>query len=56
MNKRILSVLLVCLLTLSALPALAQSQEPVKIQFWQYSYDTKVALMDELIKEYTQEN
>src|SRR5690625_3687802 len=37
-------------------PALAQSDEPVTIRYWQYFFETKVELIDELIAEFEAEN
>ena len=55
MNRKLLSLLLLMAMLLS-LPCFTSAEEPVTIQFWQYSYDTKVALMDELIAEYCAEH
>lgn len=55
MNRKLLSLLLLMAMLLS-LPCFTSAEEPVTVQFWQYSYDTKVALMDELIAEYCAEH
>ena len=58
LGKRwMLSVLLVtAVLAGAALSAAAQAQEPVTIRYWQYYFQTKVELIDELIAEFEAQN
>lgn len=58
LGKRwMLSVLLVtAVLAGAALSAAAQAEEPVTIRYWQYYFQTKVELIDELIAEFEAQN
>lgn len=50
--KKTLSVLLVVLMLLASIPFTAFAEEPIVINYWQYFYDSKVELIDELIVEF----
>ncbi|REJ35499.1 MAG: ABC transporter substrate-binding protein, partial [Bacillota bacterium] len=58
LGKRwMLSVLLVtAVLAGAALSAAAQAQEPVTIRYWQYYFQTKGELIDELIAGFEAQN
>lgn len=52
-----LTVLVVAVMAFGAVaPALAQTGEPVTIRYWQYYFETKVDLIDELIAEFETQN
>lgn len=51
-----LSLLLVLALVLSLFAPLAMAEEKVVIEYWQYYFESKVALMDELIAQFNAEN
>lgn len=55
-SQLVLTVLVVAVMAFAAVaPAFAQS-EPVTIRYWQYYFETKVDLIDELIAEFEAEN
>ena len=55
MKKLCLVLALALLLPLMAAPA-AQAEEVVTIEYWQYYFESKVALIDELIAQFEAEN
>ena len=39
-----------------AMPSIARAQAPVEIEYWQYTFETRVRAMDELIKQFQAAN
>lgn len=54
--KKALSLLIASLLIALAMPMAALAEDVVTIEYWQYFYESKVNLMDELIAEFEAEN
>ena len=54
--KKLLTVLLTLSLLLSVLPAAVMAEDTVTINYWQYYYESKVDLMDELIPAFEAAN
>ena len=50
--KKTLSLVIAMLMVTLLLPLAGQAEEPVTIEYWQYFYESKVNLIDELIVEF----